>query len=251
MVDNKSHPEDDTFEEELLGMYREMKANAALSEPLMERLRADYPSPQPSLWKHLEKVIIALGAAPALAALVLFLWVSGPSAPRPVGLLPEQKTQPLSPGWISKSSTPEIQVLMTRPSVRPLMKQEVVEGMVLQEDDELQFVIVAPVALHLMVLSVNEKGAVARYLPASSRSFLVHKGRSVRPQGEALILDGFLGRERLFVFAARRPFAATAVEQALKRAWKAEGQKLMALHPTLDSCRLVWSMSFIKRPIKR
>jgi hypothetical protein len=104
-------------------------------------------------------------------------------------------------------------------------KQAATPNTTLQEGDIVQFAYEAPQAMHLMVVSVHQKGEVSLYLPFErTHSLPIAQGKGFFPSDSSLILDHSVGKERFFFLAAPRPFAFQPIKARLQQAYqKAQG----------------------------
>lgn len=72
--------------------------------------------------------------------------------------------------------------------------------------------------VHLMMVSLNNKGEVSRFIPfAQAKSLQVAKGKGFLPPTSSLELDEYVGVELFFLIASKKPFSYTEVKRRIER----------------------------------
>jgi hypothetical protein len=177
---------------------------------VVERSAQARPNPQRSRW------LSPLVASAGIAATVALLW--GLRAPSPSAFSPSSSEPAASvPAIRFKGSVGfEVHVKRAARSVR------VQDGDVLTAGDQLAFIHVLPRARHLLLLGIDDAGAVTRYFPtdAAPSVSLVEAGRQQLAVG--VELDARKGEERLFALFSDRPLVEAEIrgtmQDALRRA---------------------------------
>lgn len=83
--------------------------------------------------------------------------------------------------------------------------------------------------LHIMIVSLNERGEVSPYIPFEKKSSIQIKGEGRLPKTGSLVLDGYIGLERVFVLTAGKRFSLTRVKRSLTRAFEKAHRRLAVL----------------------
>lgn len=111
--------------------------------------------------------------------------------------------------------------------------EEVTNGQALETGDQLAFVYTLAEAQNLLLLSIDESGAMTRYFPAASASALLSPAaRAQLPVG--IELDAHRGEERLFALFSRETIDEARARDALQeslRAARARGVGIAGMSP--------------------
>ena len=193
---------------------RAHKGFHALMQKGIESLKAP---PQPaarSLWESLFSWQ-SLAVIPALATMAMvILFLPSPSAP-----LIDQT---------GKASGIVVRMLHFRKGLQ--YSQWTKDGESLHPGALVQFYYQLPRAQHLMIVSLDQKGAVSVFYPwGQSRSVHKDAGSGTLPPNRSLELDDNVGQERIFIITAARSFALASVKRALHQAFVRAGQDLTRL----------------------
>jgi len=93
-------------------------------------------------------------------------------------------------------------------------------GTLLRPGDFVQFAFAVSEPIHLMVVSIDVKGNLSRYVPLNyTKSILLKVGKGVLPKGGAIELDDSLGPEIFVVLASKVPFTYPQLQKAFKAAY--------------------------------
>jgi hypothetical protein len=108
----------------------------------------------------------------------------------------------------------------------------------LRAGDALRFRVRTPRAGYLVVLGVDARGAVSRYVPLAGTAARLAGPGEITPEG-SVVLDGTEGREQIVFALCDTPAAAEAVAGAAARAARA-GADLGALDVPCAQARVVY-----------
>lgn len=179
-------------------------------------LPADAPEAAP-WWQRIFRPAPLLGMGLAAAAAVLLILPGSPDS-----------GSPGPDAVVYRGKALDVQVTRVR-----LGEAEAQGGIVkARAGDRLQYDLTAPASGHLMVVNVQDDGALQVYLPSAP----VSKGE-VRTA--AVELDDYAGTERIFFLFDGAPLDEAAVQGAVQKAWKEPLADLDALPGAADQQRSV------------
>lgn len=130
---------------------------------------------------------------------------------------------------LGKSHEPIVSLLYSYPGDKKSFAART--NQVLHPGDLIQFTYQLPQDAHVMVVSLDTKGKVEKYIPFSRRdkSLLTKAGKGSWPGRSALELDDSLGEERIIVVVAAKPFSYASLKAATERAYQEAGGRLKNL----------------------
>lgn len=103
--------------------------------------------------------------------------------------------------------------------------------MPLFEGDVLRFEVELPEQAYVFIASLDSQGRFSRYFPArGASSALLEGGQQVVP--ESIVLDDFVGEERVFLFTSPAPLEESALRQTLAEAYERAGRTLARMDAT-------------------
>ncbi len=171
----------------------------------------------PSSWERLRGLfslprLVGAGAAVSMAILLLVL------GPRLLGGGDEVR--------LRGGQKPVLQLLAGRVggTVSPLPA-----GATLTAGDALRFEVVLAQPAHVQVVNLDDRGVFTRYYPVDGASGLLPAGRHLLPG--SIVLDAFVGRERISLVTGPQPIDEARVREALRAAFAASGLEAMADPP--------------------
>lgn len=198
---------------ETLRVEREAFLALRPAPAFVERVLASAP---PSPWERLRELLslprlLGAGAALSMAVLALVL------APRLLGGDGGDEVR------LRGAQAPVLKLLAGRVggTVSPLPA-----GATLTAGDVLRFEVVLARPAHVQVVNLDDRGVFTRYYPVEGASGLLPAGRHLLPG--SIVLDDFVGRERISVVAAPQPIDEGRVREALLAAFAASGLEAMA-----------------------
>ena len=94
------------------------------------------------------------------------------------------------------------------------------KGAILHPGDFVQFAYNTTKSFHLMIISIDAKGKISRYVPLGEQSLLVKPGKGSIPKDEAIELDDALGMEYFLILTSNKHFKYKDVLKETKKALK-------------------------------
>lgn len=168
---------------------------------------------------------------------------SAPRAPRSVTLpLYKHKGGPFRMLHARQQlDTPEL-------SYRPAQMTRAYET--LYPGDLVQFLYRLDAPLHVMVVSLNKKGEVFAFVPLrGEKSIKLGPGKGTLPHKNSLVLDKYIGPERFFMVASKRPFTLSRLRRDLVRQWESQQHHLDHWPTFQDPWHVVQTLLIHKQPL--
>lgn len=101
----------------------------------------------------------------------------------------------------------------------------------LNPGDLIQFSYTLPKAVHLMIVSINERGDISKFVPLDQQGSVRRQaGQGELPNAQdSLELDDYIGMERLFVVYRQKPFDFSMLKSVVAQAFQKAGKDLKDL----------------------
>ena len=163
-----------------------------------------------------------------------FLWFSLTASVSLVGLLvfvlKPWEAVPIKPTttrqWLTKGTS--FSMLHQHKTEKKSVRTQ--NGDSLYEGDFVQCTYHISKPMHVMVISISEKGAISKYIPLDSpNSQKVLPGKGTLPKREAIELDNSLGLELFVVLASKKTFTFSEVKKALANTYPRNSSSLKSL----------------------
>lgn len=122
-------------------------------------------------------------------------------------------------------------------------------GAQLYPGDLVQFSYHLEEPLHLMIVSLNNRGEVFPFVPfRGTESIYVKSGKGTLPRNISLKLDQYIGPERFFIIASKDHFRYKEVQETLLTQWKRQDKDLIHWPEHTSKWSIVQSILIYKRP---
>ncbi|TNE52556.1 MAG: hypothetical protein EP343_00040 [Deltaproteobacteria bacterium] len=233
--------------ERLRQLLRSVPQEHPKAESLQPTLEGRSSDDTPKRWFSFQWIVGGLGLAGATLVLVLVWTLS----------IQEHRSRSL---FVLKGPPVSLHLEYARYTGNKRYRQKARNHQVLLQGDLIQFVYrqkQGVKGLHLMIVSLNERGTVFCLSPFNgTKSLSLEQRAGTLPWGESLTVRGGAGKERYVAFVAKRSFAFQHVKAMLEAEFKAVGRelsklKLARLQQRSDSIRPVWTLAIQKRSSPR
>ena len=133
-------------------------------------------------------------------------------------------------GMTAKSSLLALTLLHAKKSESYQHKSHTRPGAILHEGDIVQLAYESPSPLHLMLLSLNQRGEISLYAPfGKQKSLPIPKGQGFFPPEGSLTLDDYIGDELFIFLVSKQTFTLKEAERAILNTYKQAKHNLRAI----------------------